>query len=312
MWRLDPNQLGIDWKYKSGDGVLAICENPNHDDNHPSMFVNLVSGEEFFYCFSCQFKGSINKLTELTGGNKKYTYDEVKGVDVNDQEWRSLLKNPLAINDQYLIERGVTRKEVDRFDIRSNNSQIIFPLNCNLTDEVIGVKIRLKNPIGKIKYLTFGKQPDYIISREYKGSDSVGQRYIVTEGMFGLSKFYRYDINAITPLSSNRYHNLYQYMKINKYQSFYILFDPDFSGYYSAMKLLFDCRALNNVYAFKVFADIDLASDKVMQEFQTASYSQITTRDSFELLDNIENLYGEDVRNKTRDRFMKHIYTSTK
>ena len=54
MWSLNPDELEVQWKYKTGNGVVALCENPDHDDNHPSMFVDLV--EQTFYCFSCSPK----------------------------------------------------------------------------------------------------------------------------------------------------------------------------------------------------------------------------------------------------------------
>ena len=51
--------------HKQGGDYLVRCLNPEHDDNNPSMRIDIITG--VFNCFSCGFSGNIF-----------YTYNEIK------------------------------------------------------------------------------------------------------------------------------------------------------------------------------------------------------------------------------------------
>lgn len=44
--------------HKSGSQYVVLCPNPEHNDHHPSLYLNEKTGHNYCYCFACGFGGS--------------------------------------------------------------------------------------------------------------------------------------------------------------------------------------------------------------------------------------------------------------
>jgi len=307
-WRLNPNELNLRGHFPSGNGVMAICENPDHDDKNPSMKVDLV--EQTFYCFSCGFKGTVDKLIDLTEGHKKWEYKIESNNKFIGNEWKQFLNEPLAIDSVFLTARDITNDIVEQYGIRESEDKITIPLK-NTVGEIVGLKVRLKNKLESgVKYLTFGQQPDYICNSKFVVSQTpftINKRVWVTEGMFGLMRLSHEGLTGLTPLSANRLNGLFSLFKQTPYNQYMIMFDPDYAGYLSAMKMLYDCRGLDNVFVFNQLVDIDLMSSEAIHELATSDLEKTCTTDWSFVLNKIGVNFGSDAFRSARDSIKNNI-----
>ena len=300
VWAAVFEDLGLEGGQPSSQGtVLCVCENPDHDDNTPSMLVNLI--KQNFYCFSCETWGDLDKLVSWTGGKvtgKYQSFETFKKRD--DREWKTLLKNPMAFDDTYLTGRGVKDWQIDKWGIRSNDKMVIFPLKDRF-GVITGVKARVKKAEGRSKYLTFGTMPDYI-KTGFSIHGDWREKVVVTEGLFGLLKLESMGYEAITCLSASRASGLQKIMQVSN-ADFYIAFDPDLAGYVAASKLLFLLRSEENVYAYEKFFDID----DIRNEEDMPSWSDTIGSDWYDyfLEEIIERDYGEETWRKQKASFVR-------
>ncbi len=81
------DRLGIDYELR-GDEAWAVC--PMHEqrtgkvDHHPSWSINLDSG--VFFCFSCRYRGKINRLIQDVRGVSRADAEEFLGEPVLEPE----------------------------------------------------------------------------------------------------------------------------------------------------------------------------------------------------------------------------------
>ena len=55
--------LKIKFTQTGGDELLILCQNPRHQDLHPSCYINGITG--LFHCHSCGFSGPIQRLIKV-------------------------------------------------------------------------------------------------------------------------------------------------------------------------------------------------------------------------------------------------------
>lgn len=293
---LDPDALEIQYSSITISGqAIAVCE--FHDDNSPSMMVNLVEGN--YYCFSCGAYGDANKLVSVTGGEQIWKHQNFSGNRATSDEWLALLKNSSGVEDSFLALRGVENQQVNKYNILSNETQVIFPL-LNKRGICTGIKIRNKRAKGRAKYLTFGVMPPYITTGEFPIVADYRDVVVITEGLFGLLRLDKLGYNAITPLSANRIEGLAKLIEVSSHD-FYIAFDHDVAGYLAASKLMYLCRHCDNLFAFDRFFEIDdVETERDMPDWDNnipaEDYNYFT--EGF-----IENEFGKAVALKTKRSF---------
>lgn len=300
MYTVDPKLLGLEKYFVTSSGVLALCESPEHDDNNPSMFINL--SEKFCYCYSCGFICSIEELVDITGGEIKYVFEAPKNT-AKDNQWIKKLGFDLGYNDEYLVKRGVTDKQITKYEIRTNENEVIFPLHDVRTGEPIGAKVRLKKPRGNIKYLTFGDMPLYYSNTKLNNTN---KPFVVTEGIFGVLRYDKFGVNAISPLSVTRITPLKKVFEKYSNVDFVLSFDDDIAGYTAQMKLLFLCRSLKNVYGTATLWDVDEQIEPFIKSRQYVP-SGLRTKDPLYYLAVIEHIWGKDIKEDVKKRYLKFV-----
>ena len=296
-WMLDINELNVDWQYKTGDGYQCVCE--FHDDTHPSMFVNCI--EQTFYCFACGEYGRIDKLLDVTGGVKRWVANTTDSKTIVGGGWTKKLSYSSAHNDSYVIGRGVTGEQIDKFGILSNHDEVVFPLRNEMGD-LVGVKIRIKRPRGNVKYLTFGKQPTVV---KNFGSDWDGQ-VMVTEGIFGMLAFDRVGVKCVTPLSANRVNGMQVLFNHKPQTNFILFFDNDVAGLSAAAKGVLLGAVNWNVFGMYQFQDVDVLSNEALLHIATGRGESLSyTHDPNYFLGVIEKQYGKTIYKQHKKRFDK-------
>ncbi len=227
--RVDPHVLGLsNFQWLTGDEVFCTC--PFHNDHHPSMSVNLAKG--VFICYVCGAAGRVQRLALELGGRVTLA-PRKQGREVDDG-WRALLRSPWAKNSSYLVSRGVTAQQVNRYGILSLPMGVGFPLRSRL-GEVIGLLVRRTSNVGQ-RYITYGKKPEvWPISTAL---DTVGTRskpLVLVEGVFGVLNAENCDVTAVAVLGA-QVSEACSWV-VNK-PCATVLFDDDQAGYLGAGRLL--------------------------------------------------------------------------
>lgn len=209
------------------DNNEVLCYCPFHDDHTPtSFFFNVITG--LFDCFACGAHGNVQQLASFTHGTienagnlKQYSY---RKIDLS-----GFMEFPCVQSD-YLIKRGLSLDTVKTFDIRSNNHQIIFPFYDALGG-LKGVQVRYMR--GDTRYRIFGDKLPFYPFRPFKP-----QPVFIVEGVFGVLRAYRANVQAITFLGSKSLPSDFAkgYLT-NQQQSIIIAYDNDKAGYEGAINL---------------------------------------------------------------------------
>ncbi|GEM_PF-6769100 len=138
--------LNIAYK-KSGNNARIKCLNPHHNEKEPSMFVHLDDGK--FHCFGCGTKGNIFTLAKMElklddNEAKKYVIEQTKGGNTEEEVYNHLIEEmskrsqkkecseftevreldtlPITSNFYLEYQRGFTKEEIHRWNIRQVNT----------------------------------------------------------------------------------------------------------------------------------------------------------------------------------------------
>lgn len=173
----DPEAIGLDVVRSMGEEVLVMC--PYHSDRNASAEYNLPLG--LFYCFTCQTARNAKQLAEDLGGYLSPVgevleiYSAFRG---QEEAWLNLTRNPLARDNEYLMDRLVTNRQVETHGLLASPDGIIFPIK-NKFQKVTGVQIRHYDK--KPKYKIFGQKQAVWPSRMFAYPGDL----FITEGVFG-------------------------------------------------------------------------------------------------------------------------------
>lgn len=133
-------------RYK--DEYQAIC--PFHDDNTPSLFINLNKG--VYKCFGCNKSGSTTSLLrELKLENAEiepFKYISAKEFGEDTEGWR------------YMINRGFLSGTLDEFCVTCSDRYVLIPL-----------KKRSGTSVGLIYRNFIEGLPKYMFSKGFKAHD---------------------------------------------------------------------------------------------------------------------------------------------
>lgn len=225
----DPHSLGLQVTGYSGlNEVICKCPNPLHDDTNPSASFNIETG--LLYCFSCSYSTNAYKLAKQAG-----VILERKPIFINKQDseqlWQEFTKMPLAMNNPYLIKRGLTNLDIAEFDIRQTKRGVVF-LFRNLRNKLTGCQMRQYD--ARPKYLTFGERTCFDL-RMYKHYNPNRPIYLC-EGVFGMIKGYQSGYQTIATIGAMLKESSLEFLKNCK--TVYGVFDHDEAGLRASLKLL--------------------------------------------------------------------------
>mgnify|MGYP001289226701 CR=1 FL=1 len=219
--------LGIEFKDTGALNVHVRCWNPAHSDSTPSLSINLETG--IFYCFGCHMKGNAITIVQhflnysytdaykflanySTYSKSQYTEDLQSKIQKRILEKRNtetlhpkrsrvvkLPANVPAYGNNYLVKRGITDEEIQKYDIRicteggRYNGWVIIPIYYNFTI----VNYFLRDVIGNTKLY-------YAANKYLFGKDDCDftQTVVIVEGIFDCIKTRRVEPNCISILGN--------------------------------------------------------------------------------------------------------------
>lgn len=207
-------------------GVEAKLRCPFHSDKTPSATFNLSTG--LFHCFGCNYNANVYRLIkELGGFIRKIDIASVPHAEEVEREWRQLAYSPLAIDDEYLISRGVTNEQIVKFNILKNENGILFPI-FNHRGVLSGVQLRKYH--GDPKYILNGERTPV-----WPMSNLRHHELLLVEGVFGVIRADKYGINAVCVMGASIVESAAKVLQGHKVK---VVFDDDIAGYLGAHEFL--------------------------------------------------------------------------
>lgn len=225
----DPAVLNLQVRHWVGqDEVMCTC--PFHDDSDPSLAFNIKSG--LFICYGCGARGTAAKLARQTGGYAYRTHVTAPAHH-QDVEWLNLVGAQYAYDDPYLISRGVTNDQVERFGIKRHSLGIVVPL-YDARSNLVGALMRKRE--GKVRYLTLGEKPPLWPLQLMRGYQVEHRgRFALVEGVFGVLAADRAGVPALATLGAAVKSDAGRYLAEARPL---VLFDADQAGYIGAGRVL--------------------------------------------------------------------------
>lgn len=223
----DPYALGLNVHSISGNN--AVIHSPLHEDKNPSAVFNLYTG--VMYDFSLGVSRNIHDLVKLTGGviRKTKVLQTKPSLQRSSLHHELIEKSKLAYDNPYLMGRGVTNRQVEKFGILQTNKGVLFTLKDKSGNNV-GVIFRKYK--GTPKYIVIGKKPALWINDEIDEN----RELVLVEGVFGVLQGDRqgYQVGAVLgamvkPSISGW---IYDHKRVTG------VFDDDKAGYIGSLRLL--------------------------------------------------------------------------
>jgi len=136
---------GLIFTKRTGEEVVAYC--PWHDDRNASLAINIRKGA--YHCFNGCIKGrdGMKRLLEKLEPNRnlyQILIDKFPELYINQYEFKpktigdddigyDVAQLPSAVDNPYLIQRGITNQTIKDFDIRYHVAfdSIIVPIYQN-------------------------------------------------------------------------------------------------------------------------------------------------------------------------------------
>jgi len=242
-----PDELGLRVNTYYSNNVSVYC--PFANEKSPNALFNVEDG--FFYCFSCGKKYTLEEIIDVTGGKIRYNYINFPEYTLKDDTYKSFIKYPLALNNEYLIGRKLGSDEiVKNFNLLASDEAIYIPI-YDSNSEISGFQLRNYKIIPK--YMFYGNtQLLYNIQnlKKYRGD-----KIYIVEGVFGVINAWKYgyeNVFALTGVSKANNKSLYELLAPFEVNLF---FDDDQAGYKSAEK--FCLKYPNTKVAFGEADEID-------------------------------------------------------
>jgi len=221
-------------RYKSaGKDVLIKCLNPEHQDTHPSMRIDKITG--MFNCFSCGFKGNLfthfNESVDTVGIKVLQLKEKISGI-LNNEMLLPRGKEPFIRK-----HRGISGKTYEYFEAFSHDDydgRIVFPIR-DITGRLLAVLGRYAFSEASPKYLF--DPPQVELSIFPARPEMYKETVIVVEGIFDVLNLWDKGIkNVVCTFGKNmgetknklkRAKNINKFLplKIQGAKKLYILYD---------------------------------------------------------------------------------------
>jgi len=241
----------IEFVPRGGD-LLVRCLNPDHEDRHPSMRIDKITG--VFNCFSCSYKGNIFDLFKEYQNILQVKREKVKKLLIKKRSESIGLDMPNTAIQYEGTWRGISEKTYKQFKAFQSHEtkfigRVVFP--------IYDLSGRIKVFVGR--HMS-GGSPKYLITPEqvsiplYPTVEPIQGSVILVEGLFDMLNLIDKGLtNAICCFGCNTVNkeklNTLMMQNINK---IYIFFDGDTAGQQGASKLKELCESLDinvqNIY----------------------------------------------------------------
>lgn len=219
-----------------GSDLVVKCLNPEHEDSHPSMRIDRITG--VFHCFSCKYKGNVFTLfgKNVSEIEQRTLKIKQKIVDMQKPTKIELPSDAKLFNKDF---RGITAETLNSFNAFSTfededmRDRIVFPI-YNLSGEPIAMIGRFVHSDAKPKYLI---RPNKVklplfpaLPKPLNGS------IILVEGIFDALNLIDKGLpNAVaclgtSTLSERSFDRLFSYIKVLGVHTVYTMFDNDDAG----------------------------------------------------------------------------------
>ncbi len=236
----DPIAIGLTVvKAKGSLEVLVKC--PYHKEDTPSAYFNI--GKGLFHCFGCGESRNAEQLAkDLDGQISKVEYTLAINSKKNKTDFNDFNFLPIAIDNKYLIRRGVGNEQITFFQIRENNNSVFIPLK-NKNGIIVGYQQR-KTDDTFPKYVLHGEIPPlfpFDLVGDFLNSDR--KVVFLVEGVFGAIRLRLLGYDAFSIIGSTKVLNAKNFVEIasSLNKRIITLFDNDEAGIRATIKILSSC-----------------------------------------------------------------------
>ena len=222
---------------EKGSDFLIKCLNPDHDDRHPSMRIDVVTG--VFNCFSCGFKGNLFKLyneepnfLQQLKNNLGKKIDKVRASSIG-------LEIPKQAMPYTGTWRGIsteTYEKVGAFTYHTPDfiGRLWFPIK-DFSGRIVVFQGRHMD-FGTPKYINYPRKveiPMFMLGKTEFSS------VILVEGIYDLLNLYDKGIkNAVCIFGVNNFNqNRLAVLKLMGVDRIFTFFDPDDAGAAATKKI---------------------------------------------------------------------------
>lgn len=232
-----------------GRDYQVNCFNPEHEDTHPSMNIDKISG--IFHCLSCGWSGDLFKKF----GINKDNFIDLKLKSVKETVLRLLSNKPknMPLDAVYIDKdyRGISKSTLRKFGAFTSDTlmegRIIFPIT-NITRDIIGFQGRYMYSNLDPKYKFW---PEHVKLPLYPSIvNPINNSIILVEGIFDMINLHDKGLtNAVCTFGTSfgsvgkkekKKVNLDKLLQF-KYQGIetvYIMYDGDRAGREASNKLI--------------------------------------------------------------------------
>lgn len=229
-------KLGYHYNEKGNDYIVK-CINPEHDDSHPSMRIDKITG--IYNCFSCGYSGNLLRENGV----------RLNKVDIRSQRILNKIKKfrspsldfPEGYEPYLNAYRGISKdtlKYYEAFTHPDYESRILFPLR-DLNKDIVVFISRHMHTQGKDKYKFHpeGVSPPLFPIKPLAIQDN---SVIIVEGIFDALNLIDKGLQNV--LCAFGTHTLYskkrkriniekiEYLKVMGVEKIYLMFDADKAG----------------------------------------------------------------------------------
>lgn len=247
---------GIDYKY-SGNDLVVKCLNPEHDDTHPSMRIDKLTGT--FNCFSCGYSGNIFNLFGLHRNLLDVRVEQVKEKIKKLQE--KPLFMPLSAEPFEQEYRGISAETFKHFKAftlpgdKEMDGRVIFPIT-DIADNIIAFHGRLLYSEVGAKYLN---RPSKVSLPLFPSKPKIiADSIILVEGIFDMLNLYDKGLtNAVCSFGASltskkgnkKLREKFTPYKLQGVSKLYIMFDGDTAGRTKAKEVE---KAISNMFIVEI------------------------------------------------------------
>lgn len=225
----DPRAMGLEVGEIMGSEATVLC--PFHDDHHPSATFNMTSG--LFHCFACGEGMSATQLVRALGTNivRVPVMLTPRVRNREEVEWRNVLNAPIAIDNPYLLSRGVGNDLIHEYGIRDVRYGVAF-VNYDPAGRPIGAQIRRYE--GEPRYLFVGQRAP-VWPMAVLTSHKTTPLFVV-EGVFGALRGLSAGVDTVAVMGASAVHSANRLLNGRRTMT---VFDADFAGYLGAAKFIY-------------------------------------------------------------------------
>lgn len=246
------NERDIKFTPKGAD-FLVRCLNPEHEDRHPSMRIDQVTG--IFNCFSCGFKGNLFTLFGEKPNKLQQQREKLKKLIQRKRAESVGVGFPSFITPYEGDWRGIKSETYKKFEAfldhgtKEHEGRVMFPIR-NISGRIVAFNGRHMS----------GGTPKYIFSPRgvrlplFPNVEPIKGSIILVEGIFDMLNLHDKGLtNAVCCFGTNNINSdKLAMLRMKGVDTIVIFFDGDEPGQEAAEKVQLLCEKLDlkpvNVY----------------------------------------------------------------